>query len=48
MGGGDLAKRLAQNASSDLGVLKDALVDGSKKLGTMASDWFNSLESYGS
>eukprot|EP01087_Luapelamoeba_hula_P004377 TRINITY_DN1431_c0_g1_i3.p1 TRINITY_DN1431_c0_g1~~TRINITY_DN1431_c0_g1_i3.p1 ORF type:complete len:443 (+),score=95.64 TRINITY_DN1431_c0_g1_i3:137-1465(+) len=45
--GGELVSRIAYNATTDLSALKDTLVESSKKLGNYASDWFNSLESYG-
>jgi len=48
VGGGDIARKLAFTAKADLGQVKDILVDGSKKLSDMASNFFSEMsERYG-
>jgi ADP-ribosylation factor GTPase-activating protein 2/3 len=47
MSGGEMARRFAYTATSDLGSLKDSLYEGGKKLSSIASDFFSSLENYG-
>eukprot|EP01089_Gocevia_fonbrunei_P000997 TRINITY_DN10957_c0_g1_i2.p1 TRINITY_DN10957_c0_g1~~TRINITY_DN10957_c0_g1_i2.p1 ORF type:complete len:328 (+),score=108.79 TRINITY_DN10957_c0_g1_i2:286-1269(+) len=37
--------RVVYTAQTDLGSLRDVVVEGSKKIGNMASDWFNNLPS---
>lgn len=46
-GGGEMARRMAYNAGSDMESIKDAVYEGSKKLGSFASDLFSSLQNYG-
>ncbi|ELR15970.1 uncharacterized protein ACA1_031680 [Acanthamoeba castellanii str. Neff] len=42
-GGGDMSN---WNAQTDLNAVKDTVVQGTKKLASMATDFFNSMESW--
>jgi len=41
------AGRSAYNAGTDVDSIKDAVYEGSNKLGSLASDLFTSLQNYG-